>query len=125
MVKRCLRNCETRKNFQFTTLLAEIEAILNLNSTYVYEDIESGLMLISAHFLVANLKLGPSSAGDADCYEDEGFQLNIDSASKLNELWRKGRSDLGEKEHLLRLRERIPLEHKLCQSNLNPKLEVQ
>jgi len=50
MVKRCLRKCETRKNFQFTTLLAEIEAILNLNSTYVYEDIESGLTLIPAHF---------------------------------------------------------------------------
>ena len=32
---------------------------------------------------------------------------------------------LWEKEHLLRLRERIPLEHKLSQLNLNPKLEVQ
>ena len=93
MVKRCLRKFTNKKHFsldQFITILAEIEAILNSRPlTYIYEEIESGFTFSPTHFLV---KLGLHNTGDADCHED--FQPNMYSASKLVELWKKGKKRL-------------------------------
>ena len=54
IVKRCLRKTTGRKHFileQLSTLLAEIEAVLNSRPlTYVYEDFESGFVLTPSHF---------------------------------------------------------------------------
>ena len=126
MVKRYVRKCTNRKHFsvdQLITLSVEIEAILNSRPlTYVYEDIESGFTLTPAHFLVTNQKLGLHNTGDIDYHGDEDFQPNVESSSKLIELWKKGqkRVDLfwrvWKEEYLISLRERIPLEHKLSRS---------
>ena len=58
---------------QLSTLLAEIEAVLNSRPlTYVYEDFESGFVTTLSHFLVMNRKLGLPAIEDeyfkdADC----------------------------------------------------------
>ena len=62
MVKRCFRKTTGRTHFtleQLTTLLTEIEAVLNSRPLiYVNKDFESGFVLTPSHFLVMNIKLG-------------------------------------------------------------------
>ena len=51
--------------------------------TYVYEDFRSGFVLTPSHFLVTNKKLGLCTTEDIEYHEDEDFQPNRDSITKL------------------------------------------
>ena len=93
MVKRCLRKATGRKHFtleQLSTLLTEIEAILNSRPlTYVYEDFESGFVLTPSHFLVMNRKLGLPAIDD-EYFKDADYQPDKSSTTQLLEGWKKG-----------------------------------
>ena len=126
LVKRCMRKSIGRKYLsleQLTTLLTEIEAVLNSRPlTYVYEDLDSGFTLTPGHFLVTNRKHGLCNSSNADYHCDEDFQPNKDSVTKLIEMWKKGQKQLDlfwkmwQEEYLLSLREKLPLEHKQTRS---------
>ena len=121
MVKRCLRKTTGRKHFtleQLSTLLAEIEAVLNSRPlTYVYEDFESGFVLTPSHFLVMNRKLGLPAVED-EYFKDADYLPDRSSTTQLLESWKKGQKHLDlfwkvwREEYLLSLREKLPIVHK-------------
>ena len=97
MVKRCLQKAAGRKHFtleQLSTLLTEIEAILNSKPlNYVYGDFESSFVLTPSHSLVLNRKLGLPAIDD-EYFKDAYYQPDISSTTQLLEVWKKGQKHL-------------------------------
>ena len=103
---------------KLTTLLAEVEAILNTRPlTYVYEEFSSGFVLTPANFLIGDCNnIIPFSSDDI---EDEMEHLpKVHSAKELLLYWRRNQKQLQllwkywTQDYLLNLRETLPLTHK-------------
>ena len=121
MVKKGLRKGMGRKLLywdKLTTLLAEVEAILNTRPlTYVCGEFGSGFVLTPANFLIGDCNnVIPFSTDDI---EDEMEYLpKVDSSKELLLYWRKNQRQLQlfwkywTQDYLLNLRETLPLAHK-------------
>ncbi|XP_045161003.1 uncharacterized protein LOC123525910 [Mercenaria mercenaria] len=92
LVKRSLRKTLGRKLLtliQMTTVLKEIEAVINTRPlVYVGDDIDSNITLTPNHFLTLNPRV---SVPDTDSDENDHSYLPCESsAEKLLALWHKG-----------------------------------
>ena len=98
---------------QFTTLLTEVEAVINSRPiVYVGEDIDSGIALTPAHFLLVNPKNGVPTL-DED--PDSEYLIKLSSEQSLLNKWKIMQTYLHQiwktwtREYLLSLRERYQL----------------
>jgi hypothetical protein len=125
LVKGPLAKCIGRSRLtvtQLTTLLCEIEAVVNSRPlTYVGDDINDKQVLTPNHFLMLNPNCGTPSQS-TDELNDPDFALTRDSKTKMVQLWKKGHNLLDEfwrqwtSEYLSKMRGRTTYNHKLQRS---------
>ena len=121
MVKKSLRKGMGRKLLywdKLTTLLAEVEAILNTRPlTYVYEEFSSGFVLTPANFLIGDCNNTIPFSSD-DIEDEMEYLPKVDSAKELLLYWKRNQKQLQlfwkywTQDYLLNLRETLPLTHK-------------
>ena len=120
IVKRSLRKGMGRRLLywdKLTTLLTEVEAIINTRPlTYIHEEFSSSFILTPAHFLIGGYNNAiPFSTDDI---EDTEYLPKVDSSQELLIYWKRNQKQLQlfwrywTQDYLLNLRETLPLTHK-------------
>ena len=120
IVKRSLRKGMGRRLLywdKLTTLLTEVEAIINTRPlTYIHEEFSSSFILTPAHFLIGGYNNAiPLSTDDI---EDTEYLPKVDSSQELLIYWKRNQKQLQlfwrywTQDYLLNLRETLPLTHK-------------
>ena len=118
LVKRSLRKAMGHRRFtveQLITILAEVEAIVNMRLlTYVYDKFDSGFTFNPIHFLMSHFEPLLVSASNDDGNDDD-YCIVKDSTTALLDSWKKGQQRLNcfwqvwRDEYLLNLREKYVL----------------
>ncbi len=101
---------------QFTTLLVEVEAVINTRPlTYLYNDVDSNTILRPIDFLIFQGDLGTLDFDEES--DDPEYIPSLDSGVKLLEFWKQTQRHLDSfwniwlSEYLTSLRERFQLFH--------------